>query len=312
MIGKIRRVALREVWKHEAHDFTTWIEENIEVLSEVIDVDLANAERERAAGTFSVDVVAEDAQGNPVIIENQLEKSDHDHLGKLITYLTSIGASTAIWIVSDPRPEHVKAVTWLNESSAASFYMLKIEAIRIGESPPAPLLTMIVGPSEEGRKAGDTKKEFAEQHLLRKRFWTSLLDRAREKTTLHSNISPSHYNWIGTGAGRRGFHYNYVVTRDGTTVELYIDRGKDSKEENQTIFDSLNEHRDEVEQAVGTSLDWERLDDKRACRIARRFHQGGYNTVEDQWPAIQDAMIDTMVRLEHVLSPHIAKLRIGA
>lgn len=90
MIGKIVRVPLREVWRHEAHDFTRWIEDNIDVLSDVIDLELATAEREQAAGTFSVDVVAEDAQGNPVVIENQLEKSDHDHLGKLITYLTSM------------------------------------------------------------------------------------------------------------------------------------------------------------------------------------------------------------------------------
>ncbi|MFC1639845.1 hypothetical protein ACFL3B_03665 [Gemmatimonadota bacterium] len=120
MIGKIERVELRKVWKHEAYDFTQWIEDNVDVVSDVIDIELANAEREQAAGTFSIDLVAEDTQGNPVVIENQLEKSDHDHLGKLITYLTAMGANTAIWIVSDPRPEHVRAVTWLNESSTAS------------------------------------------------------------------------------------------------------------------------------------------------------------------------------------------------
>ena len=126
MIGKIKRVALREVWKHEALDFTQWLQDNIDVLNEVIDINLSNAEREQSAGSFNVDIVAEDDSGDPVVIENQLEKSDHNHLGKIITYLVAIGAKTAIWIVADPRPEHVSSINWLNESSSANFYLLKI------------------------------------------------------------------------------------------------------------------------------------------------------------------------------------------
>lgn len=120
-IGRLQRVALREVWKHEAQDFTQWLQNNIEVLNETLDFNLTGADRERAAGDFSVDLVAEDEDGGTVVIENQLEKSNHDHLGKLITYLTAIGAKTAIWIVSDPRPEHVAAIGWLNSSAAPSF-----------------------------------------------------------------------------------------------------------------------------------------------------------------------------------------------
>lgn len=129
MIGKIQRVKLREVWKHEALHFTTWLEENIDALNDALDLTLVNVERERSAGDFSVDLVAEDAGGNVVVIENQLERSNHDHLGKLLTYLTAVEAKVAIWIVSEPRPEHVKAIAWLNESSAAAFYLVKIEAI---------------------------------------------------------------------------------------------------------------------------------------------------------------------------------------
>ena len=152
MIGRLQRVVnLREVWEHEALHFTPWLEENIDVLNNEIDLSLSIVEREQAAGDFSVDLVAEDESGNPVIIENQLERSNHDHLGKLITYLTAIGAKAAIWIVEDPRPEHIGAISWLNESSAASFYLLKLEAVRIEDSPLAPLLTLIVGPSEEIR-----------------------------------------------------------------------------------------------------------------------------------------------------------------
>ena len=122
---------------------------------------------------------AEDESGRSVIIENQLERSNHDHLGKVITYLASYGAETAIWIVADPRPEHVAAVTWLNESSPASFYLFKVEAVRIGVSAPAPLLTRIVGPSAETQAIGITKKERSERASIRRRFWTGLLDHAR-------------------------------------------------------------------------------------------------------------------------------------
>ncbi len=121
MISKLERVKLREVWKNEASDFTRWLEENIDILNEVLDITLSNPEREQAAGSFSVDLVAEDQSGNTVIIENQLEKSDHDHLGKVITYLTAFDAKAAVWIVAKPRPEHVKAIAWLNEASSGSF-----------------------------------------------------------------------------------------------------------------------------------------------------------------------------------------------
>lgn len=119
-IAKLERLPLREVWKHEAYDFTKWLEENIDVLNTALNLNLVNVDREQAAGAFSIDLVAEDDGGGIVIIENQLEKSNHDHLGKLITYLTGMSAKVAIWIVSNPRPEHVTAVAWLNESSSAA------------------------------------------------------------------------------------------------------------------------------------------------------------------------------------------------
>lgn len=188
-IGRIERVSLREVWPHEALDFTPWLERNPDVLNEVLDLVLENVERERSAGDFSVDLVAEDQSGQAVVIENQLERSDHDHLGKLITYVAALEARAAIWIVSRPRPEHISALTWLNESQSADFYMVKVEAIRIGTSPAAPLLTLITGPSPETRQVGAEKHERAERYDLREAFWSSLLDRARGKTALHSGVS---------------------------------------------------------------------------------------------------------------------------
>lgn len=187
-IGKLERVSLREIWKSEKH-FTRWLEKNIELLNETLDLSLSPVEREKSAGTFAVDLLAEDNDGNAVIIENQIEKTNHDHLGNVLTYLTSLEAKTAIWIRSDPRPEHVKAMTWLNEATTSdvSFYPVKIEGIRIGESPAAPLLSVICAPSEETKEIGKRKKEFAERHQRRLEFWGRLLAKSRERTQLHAN-----------------------------------------------------------------------------------------------------------------------------
>lgn len=310
MIGKISRVPLRTVWKHEAYDLTQWLQDNIDVLNDVLDLNLSNPEREQSAGTFNIDIVAEDEAGNPVIIENQLEKSDHDHLGKVIAYLVAMGAKAAIWIVANPRPEHIAAITWLNESSAANFYLLKIEAIQIGDSPPAPLLTVIVGPSEEGKEVGKAKKEMAERYIIREKFWTQLLNYSKQKTKLHANISPTQHNWLGTSAGKQGLGYNYALRKNEAQVELYIDRGKEKGEENKEIFDQLNSKKAEIEKAYGEGLNWERLEGKRACRISKRITIGGYRDEEEKWPQIHEAMVDSMIRLSNSLKSHIAKLSI--
>ena len=310
-IGKLERVDLREVWKNEANDFTQWLENNIGVLNDALDLNLVNVDREQAAGSFSIDLVAEDQGGGTVIIENQLEKSNHDHLGKLITYLTAMSAKAAIWIVSDPRPEHVAAVAWLNESSSAAFYMVKVEAVRIGYSPPAPLFTVIVGPSEESKNVGQAKKEIAERYGIRKRWWTQLVERSAKITKLHAHITPGEYSWIGTSSGIRGLNFNYGVTQDECAAELYIDRGKDADDENKAIFDQLFAHKDEIDKAFGEPLSWERLEGKRACRIRHTQSGGGYRSPEDLWPALQDAVIRDMDRLEKALRPHLKQLTLA-
>lgn len=306
MIGKIQRVQLRDVWRHEALDFTTWLEDNIEVLGDTVNLTLTNVEREQGVGAFSVDLVAEDDSGNVIVIENQLEKSNHDHLGKLLTYLTALEARVGVWIVSDPRPEHVKAMVWLNESSAAAFYLVKVEAIRIGESLPAPLLTLITGPSEEAVETGVKKKELAERYTIRKKFWIRLLETARDNTQLHASISASQHGWIGTSAGVSGLGFNYTIRRQDGGVELYIDSDHHTGEGNTAIFNKLLENKEQIEEEFGGPLDWELLEGKRACRIIKRIDGGGWQD-ENTWADVQENMIDGMIRLEKALRPHLNK-----
>lgn len=308
-IGRIERLQLREVWPHEAQDFTRWLGENLDVLSEELGIELTDAEIEGCAGDFRVDVVARDSANRTVIIENQLERSNHDHLGKLLTYFAMMGADAAIWIVSEARPEHVSAVSWLNENSSADFYLVRVEAVRIGDSSPAPLLRRIVGPSPETRAVRDEKREMSETQRLLHEFWSQLLQRASDKgVRLHASVSAQAQNWVATGAGVSGMIFSYVIARDWSQVELYIDRGRDQGDANKRIFDRLYAAKQEIEERFGGPLEWQRLDDKRACRIRYRTAGGGYRAPQDRWPEMQDAMIDAMVRLEAALRPQINAL----
>ena len=311
-IGDLERVPLRELWPNERNDFTPWLAENIDVLNNSIDLSLSIVEREHRTGEqLSVDLVAEDELGNLVIIENQLERSDHSHLGQLITYLTALGAKTAIWIVANPKPEHINAMSWLNEVYSASFYLIKLEAVRIGESLPAPLLTLIVGSSEQSHEVGETRRERAEQNDLRLRFWTQLLDRAQERTQLFASIAPQARGGLSATV-RAGILYRYLIAQNNSRIDLYIDRGRGTGSENpggenNEIFDRLATVRAEIEENFGESLGWHRLEGRRACRISKQFALGGYRD-EENWNEIQDAMIDGMIRLDAALRPHIDAL----
>jgi len=310
-IGKLENVPLRELWKHEEHGFSGWLESNVETLSEALDLSLSPVQREKTAGSFQVDLVAEDGDGNLVIIENQLEPTNHDHLGKVLTYLTNLEAKTAVWITSEPRPEHVRAIGWLNEATPAdiSFYLVRLSAYRIGDSDPAPLFTVIVAPSEEAKDIGRQKKDLAERHILRLRFWEQLLARAKEKgVTLHAGRSPSKNNWISAGAGKAGLSFTYVIwLEDKTAAELYIQT--EDRDENKRIFDSLHARKEKIEGDFGNPLLWERLDIRRASRIRAFITKGGLKDDESNWPSIQDSMIDAMDRLSKALKPHIQALR---
>ena len=308
-IGRLSRVPLREVWAHEAYDFTRWLQDNIDVLTSAIGIGLENVEREQSAGAFNIDLVAEDEAGAKVIIENQLGRSDHDHLGKVLTYLAAMNARAAIWIVADPRPEHVAAVSWLNDSSSADFYLLKVEAVRIGESEPAPLLTRIVGPSAETKAVAAQNREFAQRYDLREKWWANLV--ARPEAHLHKHLTPGRYSWIGLSSGVRGLNLNYAVRQHDSQAEFYIDRGKDCDEENHHIFHQLFAKKEQIEEAFGGELKWEALEGARACRISYAV-DGGYKTDEEEWDEIQDKLVGIMNRLAAAIKPHMPTLQLDA
>ena len=309
MIGRMEKVPLREVWKNEAKDFTTWLFDNLEVIGEELDMDLTPDEKEKSIGSFSADITAKDASEQIVIIENQLEKTDHDHLGKILTYVSNLDAKIAVWVSSNPRPEHQTAIEWLNETgSDVRFYLVKIEAYRIGESEPAAKFTIVTGPSEKTEIVASERKKATKRGKLLYDFWESLLEKSNKKTSLHASISPVTVSWISAGSGVRGLAFTYTVTSKYGRPEIYIDRGKESENENKKIFDRLHAKRAEIEKDFGGELSWERLDDRRACRIGKKFDYAGLDDL-DKRDKLQDDMIDAMIRLEKALGKHIKNLK---
>lgn len=160
-IGKIEKVNLREIWRREAADFTKWLAANIEYLNEVIDLDITVQTVEGNVGPYRVDIYGDDGAGNKIIIENQLEKTDHGYLGQILTYLVNLDANVAIWITADPVEEHRQVIEWLNEITPDDmrFYLIKVEGVRIGgHESVAPLFTLIEGPTQERKKSVRRKR----------------------------------------------------------------------------------------------------------------------------------------------------------
>lgn len=301
MVGKLEPVELREIWKHEALDFTGWLFENLNVLSEQLGLTLTSIEREKSVGPFSVDILAEDAGGRRVIIENQLARTDHDHLGKVLTYLSNLDAKVVIWISTDPRPEHVTAIDFLNENipSDTQFYLVKLQGFRIGDSDPAPLFTIESGPSEERRSTGKVKKELAEKEKIRYEFFDQLLSRCNEKSSLFSNISPVGYqNWVNAGAGKAGLMWSLVAMEKDSRVELFL--CSSSGETNRRRFEILQKHQEEIEKRFGEALIWEFKESRKQQYVRSRCPLGGMEN-RNKWEAIQNDLVDRLVRLDGAL-----------
>jgi hypothetical protein len=301
----MERIPLREVWPHEALDFSVWLEENIDLLNEYLAVPIEpdSVSREAAAGAFAVDLVAEDASGETVIIENQLERSNHDHLGKLVTYAAARSAKTAVWIVAEPRDEHVRAISWLNDAGLAAFWLFKIEAIRIGDSLPAPSLTKIVGPAEDVAIIRARSPQGEVRARTRRTFFEQLLEHAAGLTKLHVGVKAGGHPWLGRRVGR-GVSWVYGVRTNGTRVMLYIDRGAMHRDENDAIYQSLLTHRDEIERAFGNPLIWEAKENNRSRTLSQDLVHGGWID-PDTWPVANEATVSAMISLEGAVKPFL-------
>lgn len=184
-LGMLEEVALREAWDHEAHDFTPWLAEHLEMLSKEIGMPLEVEGREVAVNGFSVDILARNpTDGSRVVIENQLEETDHKHLGQLLTYLAGLNGQIVVWVAARFREEHLSAINWLNEHTTDpfAFFAVRVKAVRIGASPVAPVLEVVARPNWWDRHAqASAQQKLSERGQQRHNFWAHLIARHPEE-----------------------------------------------------------------------------------------------------------------------------------
>lgn len=306
-ISRLEYVNIRDIWQHEAADFTTWLADNIDYINDKLGVTLNVLETEKQVGSFNVDIYCEDEQGSSVIIENQLDRTDHSHLGQILTYAVGIDAKTIIWISPNPRMEHVEVIEWLNEVTPVdmSWYILKIEAVKIDGSPVAPLFSIVAGPSQERKATGEVKKDVAERHLKRIQFWEGLLPVLNDKTGLFRNISPSSDNWLSAGTGVGGVYYQIVIRMDSASIKLIIDK---NRELNKKIFDCLYERKDKIEKVFGNEINWRRMDNQISSRIEYDIDCCRLSD-ESTWTKGYEIIADTLIEWDNAFKPHYSEIR---
>ena len=209
-------VSVRDIWEHEALGVTPWLADHLTELGEELLVDFADedVEKEVSVGDFNIDIVAKDSDGRTVIIENQLERTDHDHLGKCITYAAGKGASTIIWVARDARQEHRKAIEWLNSVSSddVRFFLVQIEAWRIGDSDPAARFNVVESPNDWAKTVSRTAIKDTPLKLAQRDFWVEVVAYGREHAKrVKSWRTPAPQHWFDITIGIKPAHLALTV-----------------------------------------------------------------------------------------------------
>jgi hypothetical protein len=274
LLGRLEAVDPRIVWKHEARDFTMWLLANADVLGEVLGMDLELQEAEHKVGGFALDLIGTDVvTGERVIVENQLEVTDHSHLGQLLTYAGGTDPTTVVWCSPRFRDEHRSALTWLNErtSEDTRFFGVEVSVVRIGTSRPAPLFRLVVQPNDWGKQVRSSTSPSAtltQRAILYQRFWGRMLERiGSEYPSWTKSAVPTTASWTTLPAGTSTAWYGFSFTNTGALrSELYL--GSPDADANRVAFDRLFQMRQRFEEAYGRPLDWQPLEGKKACRIA--------------------------------------------
>jgi Domain of unknown function (DUF4268) len=308
-LGRLEPVDVREFWADEARDFTPWLAEdgNLSLLGETLDLELERFKVEEPVGPFRADIVAKDGDGGLVIIENQLGRADHKHLGQLMVYATNREANAVVWIATKITDEYRKVLDWLNDNTpeAIAFYGLEIELWRIGDSPSAPRFNVVCEPNELTKleRGGTSLSEPTETKLLQRDFWTALKDYAGDKGSHLSFRKPRPQHWYNLAVGRSGFQIglNAKTVVKEVSCELYIS-GKVSAD---LAFALLEEQQEEIEKELGP-LEWMPLPKKSACRIIQR-KQGDIED-QDSWPDLLAWCLERAEAFHAAFSPRVQSL----
>lgn len=268
-VARIREHELRSVWEHEERDFTQWLTENIDLLGSTLGIELEDARAEETVGDFSSDIVAREMNsGETVVIENQYGKTDHDHLGKLLTYSSGMDAGFSMWLSEEFRPEHRSVLEWLNESGPkdAKFFAIKPRVVSINGSEGRGFeFDVVVEPNEWERELGGSES-LTETERGYKNFFGEMVEAYSERRPSWYKLTPGTRGYLTFSAGISGVSFGWVFHQGPEfSIELYISTS--SKERNAEIFESLRSEQQKIESSLGTELIWERMIEKQACRI---------------------------------------------
>ena len=305
-LGRLQEVDIRTVWKHEQYDFSKWLatEENIQELGDTLNLSLTDVETEKFVGNYRCDIICKDElTGKMVLIENQLEPTNHDHLGKIITYASGLDAAVVVWIVSSARDEHASAIEWLNKHTddEISFFLLEVHAYKIGDSAPAPQFKIIEQPNDFV-KTVKTVTQNANLNEARKyylEFWSQFNDvlEQRGRPFNKRKASTDHWYNIAIGSSEAQLEIDLVNKENRIRIGMWISNNKD-------LFDSMQRRHEEIEAELGETLIWERLDGKKASRIF--LYIPGLNfKVQDNYRQLMDTAIDMVVKMKKVFPKYM-------
>lgn len=307
--GKIENVPLKDLWTGEATHFTPWLAQNLDVLANKLGMDLELETTEAAAGDFSVDIIARDLSTNKiVVIENQYGSTDHRHLGQVITYSSVLGAGVVVWIAETIRPEHKSAIDFLNQNlkEGLRLYALEASVIRIDNSKPAFTLNVVSMPTEASIISGEATQQSSETKDKYRAYFQSLIDELREVHKFTNARAGQPQNWYTfSSENSRVFRYSTSFAQGGRVrVEAYIDCG--DKTQNEKLFDCLLAEKDSIEAEFGSVLSWERLDSRRACRVA--IYKDGDIDVESEVLAdIKKWTIENLLKFKAVFAERVKR-----
>ncbi|WP_177197473.1 DUF4268 domain-containing protein [Pseudobutyrivibrio sp. OR37] len=305
-LGKLNEVDIRKLWSHEQYDFSEWLSksENLEQLNEVIGLTLSEVEKEVYVGAYRCDLVGVDeTTGDKVIIENQLEASNHDHLGKIITYASGLDAKVVVWIVKEAREEHRSAIEWLNNNTSdkLNFFLIEIHAYQIGNSLCAPKFEIVEKPNGfiKNAKGQSGSGEYNKGQSEKIEFWTRFNEILIERGKPFNVRKPTTDHWYDIAIGTSDAHVSLtIVNREHVVgVELYI---PDNKE----LFEKLYLQKEEIDEKLGLHPDWQRLDGKKAARILYRMPGLDFED-HSNYESLMNEMIDKAALFAKVFKKYV-------
>jgi len=319
-LGKFERVALKDAWPTEDGNFTPWLAEeaNIVLLGEALNMELEVEAVEQKVGSFRADILARaiDEAEHRVIVENQFGRTDHGHLGQILTYLAGVeDAKTMVWIAETIQPDHRAAIDWLNTNTAEdfSFFAIEIELWRIGGSPPAARFNVVASPNDWTRNTRTAARqvsetELAERHKIRLAYWASFADYLKEHGSAFKIARPNKDHWKWFSIGRAGFGISATISTDKQRagVELYV-----VHDVNKAAFRALVAQKDAVEKEIGEPLEWQELPGKKASRIALYKHDVDPSD-EKQYPEIHAWMLAKMDCFKKAFAGRVKALSLGS